>query len=170
MFNRSKRILLLAAAPLALVGTLAIAQTGPDAEAPSGARPAGMQLGDHHGPRGHGRGFGGPGLMRSLFAEVDGDGDGAVTQAEIDAFRTAQIEAADANGDGAVALDEFATVYFERMRPMMVDAFQSFDEDGDGSITSAELDERFGDVVNRLDRNGDGALSPEDRGRRGERG
>ncbi len=68
-----------------------------------------------------------------------------------------------------MSLDEFGPAFFERMRPAMVDAFQAFDEDGDASISGAELEERFGDVVSRLDRDGDGAISLQDRGGRGER-
>jgi Ca2+-binding EF-hand superfamily protein len=89
-----------------------------------------------------------------------------VTQAEIDTFRAAQLSAADTSGDGSVSLDEFATVYFARIRPQMVDAFQACDDDGDGAITSAELEARFANVVSRLDRDGDGALSLQDRGDR----
>lgn len=167
-----RRLALLVAAPLITATTFALAQTAPAPEAPVGppavrSTPAQFH-GRHGGPDGGpGGGFGGRDLMRGLFGEIDADGDGSVTQAEIDAFRTAQLSAADANGDGRLALDEFATVYFERIRPQMVDAFQAFDDDGDGAITAAELEDRFGDVVSRLDRNGDGALSPDDRGRRG---
>jgi hypothetical protein len=175
MFNYSKRLLLVAAVPALVAGTLVMAQTAPapDASAPEAAapeqavpetpRPVPTQF---HGRRGAPHGFGGFGSMRDLFDETDADRDGKVTQEEVDAFRSAQLSGADADGDGAVSLEEFSTVYFERIRPMMVDAFQTFDDDGDGAITSAELDARFGDVVRRLDRDGDGALSLQDRGGR----
>jgi hypothetical protein len=168
MLIRSKRFLLLAAAPLAVVTGLAVAQTAPAPEtngASADARPLAAQFHRHHDRHGRAGGFGGPELMRDLFSEVDADGSGNITQEEIDAFQAAQVQSADQNGDGAIDLEEFSAVYLERMRPMMVDAFQRFDDDGDGSITEAELDERFGDVVSRLDRDGDGALSPQDHGR-----
>jgi hypothetical protein len=41
-----------------------------------------------------------------------------------------------------------------------------FDDDGDGAITSAELEARFDGMMDRLDRNGDGAIGPDDRGPR----
>jgi hypothetical protein len=154
-----KRLALLAATPLVVAGSLAFAQPAP-APAPDGP-PAPVLLGDHGGRHG---GHGGRDLFRGLFDEIDADG--SVTEAEVAAFRTAQLQAADANGDGNVSLDEFATVYFARIRPQMVDAFQAFDDDGDGAIAAAELEARFDGLVSRLDRNDDGVLSPDDRGPR----
>ena len=157
-----KRLALFAATPLVVAGTLAFAQPAPDAAAPAG-QPVPVLFGDHGGRHG---GHGERALFRGLFEEIDADADGSATEAEVAAFRTAQLSAADANGDGSVSLDEFATAYFARIRPQMVDTFQAFDDDGDGAITSAELEARFDGLVSRLDRNDDGVLSPDDRGPR----
>lgn len=119
--------------------------------------------------RHHRGGRGGMQMFTGLFAEVDADGDGSVTQEEIDTFRAATVTNADSSGDGAISLDEFETIYLNFVRARMVDAFQDLDADGDGSISTTEMDSRFGGVVERMDRNGDGALSPDDRGR-GRRG
>ena len=175
-----KTLLILAVPALAVAGT-ATAQT-------AGAPPAGTQApaadvaperpvpaqffegrGGHegHGRRGMmGRGGAGAGMMMRLFEEVDADGDGSVTQAEVDAYRATRVGAADGNDDGSLSLDEFQTLWLEQMRPRMVDAFQHLDEDGDGQITEAELDQRVGRMVARLDRDGDGVLTLQDRGRR----
>ena len=110
----------------------------------------------------HGRGL----RFQRLLRQADADGNGSVTQDEVDAFLAAQLTRADDDGDGAVALDEFETIFMEQARPRMVDAFQDLDEDGDGRITSGEVGERFGSIVERFDRNGDGALGPDDRRRR----
>lgn len=98
-------------------------------------------------------------MMGELFSQIDTDGDGRITQAEIDAFRSARVGAADASGDGALSLDEFDTLYRELTRRQMVRAFQNLDTDGDGTISPAEMDARFGRLAERMDRNGDGALS-----------
>lgn len=121
-----------------------------------------------HGFRGpmRGMGMGGAGMMSQVFTAVDADGDGSITQAEIDAYRSARVQEADADGDGALSIEEFDMIWRQLTRSRMVDMFQNFDEDGDGTITAAEMDARFGSVVQRMDRNGDGALTPEDRGRR----
>ncbi|MDK3074602.1 hypothetical protein QO034_16030 [Sedimentitalea sp. JM2-8] len=125
-----------------------------------------------HGDRGHGRGGhgghhrGGPEMFRTLFMQVDADGDGSVTQVEIDTFRAAKVGEADTSGDGALSIEEFDTLYREFTRSRMVDAFQDLDADGDGVISAAEMDSRFGDIVERMDRDDDGALTLK-RGRRG---
>jgi Ca2+-binding EF-hand superfamily protein len=105
---------------------------------------------------------GGGAMFQELMTEVDTDKNGSVTQDEINAFRAAKVAAADTSKDGALSVEEFATAYNELMRTRMVDAFQSFDNDGDGSITAAELDTRFNTIVAQMDRNGDGTLSPAD--------
>ena len=164
-------------------GALAYAQGAPDpGTAPEAAQSADERpvrasfRGDRDGrdDHGHRRGGGrgamlgafGPSGGAQLFEAVDADGDGSVTQAEIDAYLAAQVADADTDTDGALALDEFAPVFFEQMRPRMVDAFQALDADGSGEVTQDELDDRFGRVVERLDRDGDDALTLQD-GRRG---
>jgi hypothetical protein len=127
----------------------------------------------HGGRGGHGgHGRGGPmgGMMHEVFAQVDADGDGAVTQAEIDTWRTAQVTAADTSGDGQLSLAEFTPAWAAFMQSRVVDDFQALDNDGDGQITAAEIDARLGGVVERFDQNGDGALSPADRMGRGGHG
>lgn len=118
-----------------------------------------------------GGGFGRGGeMLQTLMADVDVDKNGSVTQQEINAFRAAKVAAADTTKDGALSLDEFAVAHNELMRARMVDAFQNFDNDGNGSITTAELDARFGSIVSKLDRNGDGVLSKADRPERDGKG
>ena len=108
----------------------------------------------------------GPGVMGKLLKTIDVDADGVVTQEEIDSFKVAQVSGADNDADGALNIEEFDTVYRALTRSRMVDLFQDFDEDGDGVISSAELDERVAHVVERMDRNDDGALTREDGPRR----
>ena len=162
--------------------------TPPEAQVPDRADPDHRVevRGDRHGPRGKGhhhhgardgrdgprghRGFGasaGPGMMQTLFAEVDADGDGRVTQDEIDAFRAAKVRAADTSGDGALSIEEFDTLYREFTRSRMVDAFQDLDANGDGMIDKAEMDARLTRIKARMDRDGDGVLTLRGPGRPG---
>jgi hypothetical protein len=139
--------------------TVATAQTAMDKEmqAPKATHVDFRGRGGDHEKRGD------RGMMRQILEKIDADADGAVTQAEIDTFRSAVVTGADASGDGSISLDEFETIYLQLIRNKMVDAFQDLDEDGDGVVTQAEMDKRFGDVVERMDRNGDGKLDRDDR-------
>ena len=152
--------------PIGLVAIMAVvsgnsianAQTAMDQEVQA-AKPMNV---DFRGPGGKKGKRGGRGMMMQMLQKVDADGDGAVTQAEIDTFRSALVSEADASGDGNISLAEFETIYLKMVQNRMVDAFQRLDEDGDGMVTQAEMDEKFGNVVERMDRNGDGKLDRAD--------
>ncbi len=116
---------------------------------------------EHH--RGHGRRGGGE-MFMNIFAAVDANSDGAVTQEEIDTYRAAKLSEVDASGDGALSIDEFDTLYREFTRSRMVDAFQDLDANGDGVIGAEEMDNRLGKIVERMDRDGDGVLKLQRRG------
>ncbi len=135
------------------------------AAALGGATFAGISYAGHRGG-GHGMDFldrGQLGLSAmEVFAAVDADGDGKLTQAEIDKFRNDRHAAHDANGDGNLSLDEFAGLWHETTRPLTVRAFQMLDTDGDGVIARAEYDRPLAGIVQRLDRNRDGGLSLRD--------
>jgi len=119
-----------------------------------------------HGDRGGMSGHGDRGGMREMMVTFDTDGDGNVTQVEIDAVRQGQITEFDSNGDGSLDLTEYQALWLDAMRERMVDRFQAHDDDGDGSVTVEEFNENFSDMVERMDRNGDGVLNADDRGMR----
>ena len=135
----------------------------------------------NHDDRGHGAPWGfrahhghGPGFLAreqvrltamEMIEAVDADGDGKLTQAEIDTARNALHAAHDADDDGNLGLEEFAGVWREITRPLTVRAFQMLDTDGDAIVSRAEYDRPLANVVERLDRDGDDALSPRDRRR-----
>ena len=102
-----------------------------------------------------------------LLREVDTDRDGRMTQAEIDSAVNARFARFDADSNGRLSLDEFAALWADVTRPAAVRAFQFMDPNGDGGVTKAEVDEKTSRLVQRFDRNGDGALSMQDRGGRG---
>ena len=120
-----------------------------------------------HRDGGHGMGFLDKGQLAvsamEMFDAVDADGDGRLTQAEIDKARDDRHAAHDADGDGNLSLEEFAGLWHETTRPLTVRAFQMLDTDGDAIVTRAEYDRPLAGIVERLDRNGDGSLSMRDR-------
>ena len=98
-----------------------------------------------------------------VFEAADADGDGRLSQAEIDALRNDLLAAHDADGDGNLDLEEFAGLWQETTRPLTVRIFQMLDTDGDAIVTRAEYDRPLAAIVTRLDRDGDGGLSITDR-------
>ena len=135
------------------------------AAALGGTALAGASYAGHRGG-GHGMDFleGGPlGLSAmEVFDAIDADGDGKLTQAEIDKLRNDRHAAHDADGDGSLSLEEFAGLWHETVRPLTVRAFQMLDTDGDAVVTRAEYDRPLAGIVERLDRDGDGGLSLRD--------
>lgn len=127
-------------------------------------------LGTAPGLADDGRGHRGGGQGLLLLETFDTDRDGKLTQAEIDAARTARFAEFDKDGDGKLSLEEYQLLWVEAMRPQMVRQFQRHDRDGDGAVTQAEFLERYRLLVYRLDANGDGVITREElRGRRGGR-
>lgn len=114
-----------------------------------------------------GSGRGGSGIFLFIFKQADADKNNELTQEEIDTFRAAKISEVDVSGEGSLSIEEFDTLYREFTRSRMVDLFQDIDADGDGNISPAELDDRLGSIVERMDRDGDGVLKLQRPGRRG---
>ena len=134
------------------------------AAALGGTALAGISYAGHRG--GDGMGFLDKGQLglsaMEVFAAVDADSDGKLTQAEIDKLRNDRHAAHDANGDGNLSLEEFAGLWHETTRPLTVRAFQMLDTDGDAVVTRAEYDRPLAGIVERFDRDGDGGISLRD--------
>ncbi|MEO1459248.1 MAG: hypothetical protein AAFV49_17045 [Pseudomonadota bacterium] len=123
-----------------------------------------MRPARHHGrSRGHRARLRGYLQLRDLY---DTDGDGRVTQAEIDATRTDRVETFDADADGALSIEEYEALWLDAMRDRMVRRFQRHDRDGDGQVTAEEFQRSTRDLVLMRDRNEDGALDADDFRRR----
>ena len=152
-----------AAAMLALGGLAGLAQA--DMEGGMGGGNCGMGMGmgmGHGGGRGHGM------MGRQMMERYDADKDGKVTQAEIDQNRQQWLAEADADKNGTLSLEEFKVLWLKGRNEMMVREFQFFDRDGNGQVTIDEYKGPMDDMVAGRDRNGDGALSSDDRPAQGE--
>ncbi len=167
-----KTKLLIAAGLVALTGTVAVTGAsyarGSWHNGPSGAYGSGFHGGHHagrHGPGNSGRCSGGDHGKRGhqMLKRYDSDQDGKLTQSEIDQGREANLAKFDSNQDGTLSLGEFEVLWLDFMRERMVDRFQDLDADGDSTVTSEEYKEPFASLVEDMDRNGDGALSRDDK-------
>jgi Ca2+-binding EF-hand superfamily protein len=129
----------------ALLGTAALAEKGE----------MGMGMGG-----GEGRGA----MLTQMFDTLDADSDGKVTLAEMEAHRKAEFAAADTNGDGSLSAEELAAHQLARMQERMGDRaarmIENMDDDGNGSLSEAEMGEGPGERhFARLDTDNDGAIS-----------
>ena len=123
--------------------------------APAFAQPGGMR-GDRERP---------------TFAELDADGDGSVTIAEMKAQATAKFAERDANGDGVLSSEELVAGMMERAAEGAGRMIEWRDTDGDGSLSQAELGGGFGQqMFARLDADNDGSVSAEEFETAAERG
>ncbi len=147
---------------IALVALPGAAQQTPD----GGAQMRGdgpMRHAARH-DRGHdgARGDRGGARIMGMIETFDLDGDGAITQEEIDGLRLERLQAFDADGDGALDLEEYQALWLDAMRERMVDRFQAHDDDGDGLVTVEEFSKDYEGMVARRDRNGDDRLDAAD--------
>ena len=126
--------------------------------------------GKRWGHRGHSKGHGmHHGRRHQMMMErYDANNDGKLTQDEINSNREAWLKEFDANNDGKLSLDEFKQLWLKARAERIVRAFQRFDRDGDAGVTIEEYQRPLADLVERMDRNNDGALSKDDmhRGRK----
>ena len=165
IMNRKAK-LLIAATILAGLGATAMATTSMAEQRGHGFGRGDSGGGHHgHGMRGGGR-HGGQHFFRML-EKHDANGDGKLTQAEIDETRAARHTEFDKDGDGNLTLAEYEALWLDAMRERMVDRFQKHDADGDGTVTQQEFGRHSANVVMRMDRNDDGVLDKNDRRRHG---
>lgn len=108
-------------------------------------------------------GFGGFG-PKMQFEEIDTDGNGEISQAEMQAQKAARFSAADTNGDGKLSLEEMQANAQSRMAKRMAKMIERLDTDGDGALNESELSQRGnrGDMFARLDSDESGGISKEE--------
>ncbi|MEE9388847.1 MAG: EF-hand domain-containing protein [Paracoccaceae bacterium] len=132
------------------------------------------------------RGQGGKGGERPSFSELDTNGDGTVTVAEMQAKAAEKFNQVDSNGDGVISAEENAAAATakaaERAGMMFTRLLEWRDSDGDGALSQVEMgDGQAEKMFSKLDANDDGVISaeefeqakergPRDGGRRGKKG
>lgn len=99
--------------------------------------------------------------MRMNFDEIDTNGDGEVTRAEMEALRDARFASADANGDGALSLEELTRQATQRAEQGAQKMMERLDANKDGVLSKDEMphESRAGRIFDRVDRNDDGVIT-----------
>ena len=118
---------------------------------------AGAALAKPHGPHGHH----GP---RASFEELDANGDGEVTQAEMEAMRARHFSEADTNSDGALSLEELTARAAEQAQDRAKRMLEKLDANNDGVLSTDEMPQprNPGKQFARLDADKSGGISKEE--------
>ncbi len=125
-----------------------------------GAGVAGMAIAHKGGP------------SQISFETLDTNGDGKLTQAELEAQKTARFTATDTNGDGMLSADEMLAQGKARMGNRMAKRMEQRigkmierrDTNGDGMLSISEMEAmpKGDQLFKRLDANGDGTITAEE--------
>ncbi len=134
-----KTILASSAITLSLIGlgvTASLAQGGPDGQR-GGARPS--------------------------FEQLDTNGDGMISEQELQSRGQARFAEADSNGDGMLDMDELTAAAQRAAADKLAKLLERKDTNGDGMLSMEEMtppnaDRRFA----QADSNGDGMISAEE--------
>lgn len=105
---------------------------------------------------------GGP---RMSFAELDADGDGKITQEEMQGHRAARFARADTDGDGNLSRAELEAQAQAQASEHVTRMIERLDSNKDGQLSLDEMPEPRGDgerFFGRMDADGDRAISEQE--------
>ncbi|SCZ68986.1 EF hand [Epibacterium ulvae] len=107
---------------------------------------------------------GGAGHQRLGFEQIDTDGNGELSRAELDAVKAARFSATDSNGDGQLSLEEISAKGSERAAKRAEKMMKRLDSNEDGQLSQDELSAtgREGRMFARLDADKSGAISKQE--------
>jgi len=107
----------------------------------------------------------GPGMMgppppfaAEMARELDLDGDGRVTRAELEKAGQQRARGIDVDGDGVISVEEIIAFQDRERRRHEETMLASLDSNGDGRVTIEEFVSGGSWRLARLDRNGDGVI------------
>lgn len=99
------------------------------------------------------------------FEELDTDGNGEISKAEMEAHKAARFASSDSNGDGKLSAEELVAQAQKRAAKRVEKMIRHLDKDGDGMVSQEEMANRggrHGNMFARVDGDGNGAISKEE--------
>ncbi len=98
------------------------------------------------------------------FQELDANGDGQVTQEEMQAYRGQRFTDADTDGDGKLSVEEMQAAGQKKVNDRVTKMFEKQDANNDGFLTEDELPKprRAGKMFDRIDADGNGTISEQE--------
>lgn len=102
--------------------------------------------------------------QRPSFGMLDRDGSGEITQAELAELGHARFEAGDTNGDGVLDRDELRAAAEKRAAQGVDRMLNRLDRNKDGALDQNEISQRrdAGGIFARMDLDGSGGVSEEE--------
>ncbi len=127
---------------IAAVTVLALAATGA------------VAAGGKHGTKG----------PKASFQELDANGDGQVTQGELQDHRAARFAKLDSDGDGKLSAAELQAEGQKKGTERANRMIEKFDTDGDGALSAQEMPQPrdSGKLFARMDSDGSGGISQQE--------
>jgi Ca2+-binding EF-hand superfamily protein len=113
----------------------------------------------HHG---HHSGHHRMAWIQSMLMPMDGDKDGSISRAEIEAGTAAKAAEVDADKDGNITADEVIAYREKQRRQRLADEIKAMDSDDDGKVSVAEYEAAQVWRLARLDRDGNGTIDPDE--------
>ena len=105
----------------------------------------------------------GPGRGGPVFEELDANGDGSITEAEMQDHRMARFAAMDSDGNGSLSAAEMTAAAEQRKAKRAERMIERMDANDDGEVSQEELaalgEGRRGGGFSRLDADGDGSVT-----------
>jgi len=100
-----------------------------------------------------------------MFENLDANGDGAIARDEFDAFHAKHFKEMDSNGDGKISRDEMDAGHKKMMEKSMDKSFDEADANHDGALTreEAKVMPMLSSHFDGVDANHDGKVSREER-------
>ena len=98
-------------------------------------------------------------FSQRILQRVDTDKDGKISKAEFDAEGSKLFAKLDDNGDGKITENEMPQRHWARFGGQM---FDRMDADKDGKVTKAEFQAAGDKMFQRMDKNGDGIIEKDE--------
>ncbi|WP_171209741.1 MULTISPECIES: EF-hand domain-containing protein [unclassified Ruegeria] len=98
------------------------------------------------------------------FQELDANGDGEISEAEVTAYGQQRFSTADADGDGQLSVEEMLASAQARASDRVTKMFEKYDADEDGFLSQEELPKprRGAKMFERIDADGNGTISEQE--------
>ncbi len=98
------------------------------------------------------------------FEELDADGNGEVTKAELEAHRASRFSDADTDGDGKLSVEEMQAAAQKKVNDRVAKMFERRDANKDGFLSEDEMPKprRADKMFDRVDADGNGTISEQE--------